>query len=469
MKHGWSSWRSVGSPNRARPFFYFFHHIFLVFVLSTSGQAAQPQQSPSDLLQRAASRLLADMSHQPRYTCTQNVTRRFYRSDSKELQSCTDIVAGQAKRQYDPHLISWDHLQLEVAIANNREIHAWPDSGEFAEDEIRALVSNGGPFGSGDFAGFIISVFGKPSTIKFEAPSTVNGRTLFKYTFEVPQNASNYKITIAEQATVAGYGGSFLLDTQTADLVQLTLRTAELPVDMAACRAVSEIQYTRIDIHGNYVLVPRQTDLRTIYRGGQEAVGVTSYVGCREFHGTTKLRFDTTESDANKIPTSPVEPVCSTPPVVPFPDGLTFDCRIVTPIDSETPAGRPIEAILLSPLRGKEGVLAPIGARIHGRLVHLGEQKSRPNYFEVGVRLDSVEVNGHALRIYARAFRQAEPLGATSTSNLVMTLPRNVGVFFFAGKHLRLRPWNSTWITTSPEVPSGGTKASQEEPDVQTP
>src|SRR5262249_5154394 len=146
---------------------------------------------------------------------------------------------------------------------------------------------------------------------------------------------------------IAGYGGSFFLDSKTADLVQLTLQTAELPPDMAACRAVSEIQYTRIDIHGNGVLIPRQTDLRTIYRGGQEAVGVTSYEGCREFHGTAKLRFDTTESDTNNAPTKPAEPVSPTPPGVPFPDGLTFDCRIVTPIDSETPAGRPIEAILL--------------------------------------------------------------------------------------------------------------------------
>jgi hypothetical protein len=445
---------------------------FLTLMLfSASSSVAQPEPSPTDLLLRVRSRLLADMSRQPRYTCVQNIIRRAYSSDSKGAKTCTEIIARRTERKHDLPLTSWDHLLLDVAIADNREIHSWPGAPKFAEDEIRELAGNGGPFGSGDFAAFVGGVFVDSATVTFVSSRTVKGRRLFEYTFDVSQNASNYGIANGGTTTATAYAGTFLLDPKTADVVELTVRTGELPVDVSACQAISKIEYDRLDIHGHGVLVPHETELRVVYRDGGETSGLTSYSSCREFNGRAVLRLDTTEDPENTAPHLK-EPNPPATPLNPLPMDLAFDCRIVTPIDSETPAGRTIEALLLSPIRGQDGaILVPRGAHIEGRLVHLGEHKGKRDYFEVGVRLDSIEVNGAKLPLYANFARQSEPptIGSASGNHEaqfsdLLTLPRNIGVFFFTGKRLQVHQWDSAWLTTFPE----SSKQSQAEMPVKT-
>jgi len=245
------------------------------------------------------------------------------------------------------------------------------------------------------------------------------------------------------------------LDPRSADLVELVVRTAELPIETQACRAVSKIDYERINVHGGKALIPRETNLRTIYRDGGEASSTTSYSGCHEYNGKAVLRFDSPEANSmnSDLKTESVTPIA---PVGPFPTGLKFDCRIVTPIDSETPAGRQIEAVLLSPIFDEDGaILAPGGAHVDGRLVHLGQHMGKPSYFDIGVRLESVDVNGVKVPLYATLRNQAEPPTTSGRGDHeaqfsdLINLPQNVGVFFFATKHLNVSQLDSTWFTKS--------------------
>lgn len=240
------------------------------FLVPLSSYGVQPKPAPLDLLQRARSRLLSDMNRQVRYTCTQNIVRRFFRSDSKEPANCTHVVAGGADGKHDVSLTSWDHVALDVAIADNREIHAWHGAPKFAEEEIRELIGNGA-FGSGDLAAFIVGVFGSATTVDFQKLRRVNGHDFLEYKFEVPESVSNYKIAHWGRAIAIGYRGTFLLD-QSADLVELVVRTAELPIETQACQAVSKIEYQRINIHGGEALMPRETNLSAIFRDGEEAL-----------------------------------------------------------------------------------------------------------------------------------------------------------------------------------------------------
>ncbi len=431
-----------------------------MFSAAALGQTAPSQPTPSALFQRVRTRLLADAGRMPRYTCLQNITRHFYRTNSTEPQSCAAILAKRMQRKHDLPATSWDRLQLDVAIADDREIHSWPDAPKFNEDEIRKLVNNG-PFGSGDFSAFVAGIFGGGSTVKFEGQHTVNGRALFEYTYAVANNASHYQIATSGANLITAYDGSFLLDPQSADLVQLSVHTAELPEATKACQAISEMAYERIDIHGHPVLIPRETDLHIVYRDGREAVATTSYSSCHEYTSKSVLRFDNSDFSPTNAAPHPAQLAAQTSPPSPFPAGLTFDCRIVTPIDSDTAAGRPIEAVLRSPLHGKDKtILAPRGARIHGRLVRLADHKSLLDYFEVGVRLESIELNGTEEPLYATLADQAVPptlfLGYQDREKVLADFPtappRNVGVFFFVREQLRLKQFDSAWITTSAET-----------------
>jgi hypothetical protein len=449
---------------------YAMRYVFLGLIILPAAafcQTAQPQPSPPALFQQTRIRLLTDAHRMPRYTCLQNITRHFYRAETTEPQSCAAILTKRTQRKHDPPATSWDRLQLDVAIAEDREIHSWPDAPKFNEEEIRKLVSNG-PFGSGDFTAFVAGIFGGGGTVKFEGQRTIDGRARFEYRFSVAKDASRYRVATPGTNFTTAYEGSFLLDPQTADLVQLTVRTAELPEATKACQAISEIEYGRIDIHGRQVLIPRETDLRIVYRDGREAIATTSYASCHEYTSKSILRFDAVESATVSAPPRPAVPAANTPIASPFPPGLNFDCRIVTPIDSDTPAGHPIEAILRSPLRGKDkAILAPRGARIHGRLVRLADHKSSLDYFEVGVRLESIEINGAELPLYATLADQAAPPvnpypgdgREEQLADFSAAPPRNVGVFFFVREQLHLKPFDSAWITTSAETEKGNAAA----------
>jgi hypothetical protein len=426
---------------------------YLGLILSAPllGQAGQ-SANPSDSLEQVRSRLLAEITQQSRYTCAQNITRKFYESDSKASQNCADVIGTCSSENRCAKLISADRLQLDVAIADNREIHAWPGAAEFSEEEIRDLVGNGGPFGSGDFAGFIANIFGGSAAIRFEQSRTLDHHTLYEYEFEVPQNASNYAIaTVAGTITIA-YSGSFLIDPQTEDLVELTVRTAELALP-DACQAASRIRYQRVAIHGRDVLIPSQTDLRAVFRDGTEVVGVTTYSTCHEYASHSRMRFEvedvSTKADAPRPPR-----------LDSLPQGLTFQARIVTPFDSSTSAGQAIEAVLRAPLIDGGGeILAPTGSRIHGRLVRFVEYKHPHHYFEADIRLDAIEINGTDVALFAIPTHPTPPPGSTGLqdvranrySDFISWAPRNIGAFYFPQRHLNVHDWNSEWLITAPE------------------
>ena len=428
------------------------------------GQSAAPEVGANAVFQRVQTRMLNDWSRMPRYTCVQDIRRKFYRSDLKSPRSCAAILARRVERRRDLPLALQDRLQLDVAVADKREVHSWPGAASFdEEDEIRKLIGNGA-FGSGDFAAFIGGIFGGSAKIRFVGEHNVDGRALFEYSFQVPASASRYQVDSKMGPVVTAYEGSFWLDPRNEDLDHLTVRTAELPKDTEACQGIDEIEYGRTDIHGIAVLMPRATDLRVVLRNGDEAVTTTSYSSCREFASKASLRFDNPEFSVATRRIHDAEAGGQKPPVMPFPPGLKFDCHILTPIDSDTAAGRPIEAVLRSAIRNKDNtILAPVGSRVLGRLVRLAQHFSTYDYFEIAVRLDSVEVNGTTRPLYAALVDQprgpmppkAQVGYAPSDFPEMMASPGgllpNTGEFFLVQGHLRLGGLNAKWVTTSRE------------------
>src|SRR5215469_7332368 len=250
-------------------------------AVSASAQAATPAVSPADLYQRVKARMLDDWRRMPQYTCLQDITRRYYHSDLKSAPSCRAILAKRAERKRALPLIISDHLELEVAVADRREVHSWPgESFVGDEDELHGLIGNGA-FGSGDFAAFVGAIFGGSAKVIYERKLTVDQRPLYEYSFQVPTSVSRYEVESAAGPVLTGYEGSFLLDAQAEDLVHLSVRTAELPISTGSCQAMNEIEYGRSEIHGTRVLIPRETNMRVILRTGDEAAATTFYSSCR--------------------------------------------------------------------------------------------------------------------------------------------------------------------------------------------
>lgn len=401
---------------------------------------------------------MSDMSHQYRYTCVQNIKRDFFDSDSNAHHACGDVNGG---RKRSPTPIWSDRLELEVAIADNREIHAWPGASRFDEDEIRELASIGGPFGSGDFAGFIVGVFGGSATVSYVNSLTVGGRLVSEYAFAVPQSVSTYAIADPAGTIAMAYSGSFLLDARTADLLRLTVRAAQLPDANDACQATTDIQYQKIPIHGQEVLVPHETKLRTVFKDGTESVGVTSYSNCHEYAGHAVLRFDVPESSSERVLPNRASSSTTAKPSSSVPEGLTLQCRILTPIDVNIPAGRSIEAVLRAPLRNNDGaILAPEGTHIRARIVRLARYRSPQHYVEADIRLETIELNGVNVPLYAVPVNAPQDTHKNRFSDFTGTAPRNINAFFLT-KSLNTQLPDSDWITTHPEAGASKTNSLQ--------
>jgi hypothetical protein len=411
------------------------------------------QADPALTLQRTRERLLEELKSLPRYTCVQAIYRQYFRAYRQRESSCVTLIAEHADRTRELPLEGWDRLRLDVAIIEGKTVYAWPDASRFEPGEFEKLAGRG-PLGSGDFGSFIGEIFSR-GIVSFTREEVADGRRLLAYTYRMPPDRSKYGVESGREWIIVAYSGDFRLDPERHDIVSLTVSTAEMPDGNSACQATSEIDFTRTSIHGQELLIPRETRLRTILRSGAEALSRTTYAGCRQYGGKTRIL--TEEPDSQQPPGAPDRSKTPVPDLLP--PGLRFDIRITTPIDSDTSAaGDPVEAVLRSPLRGaNKKMLAPAGARLRGRLHRVEMNGSRrDDFFLISVQFESIEIDGRNVPLRATTYPiQYAPgvyvRGPSRFKNGVEDdVAEGIGTLIFYQKNLHLKQHDSAWITLPP-------------------
>jgi hypothetical protein len=434
-------------------YFHFVLAAILLLTLAASAQKTSPAQTPDParVLQATGERLLADLQRMPRYTCVQTITRTYYASRHwSDRPSCSTLISEHDARKKKLPVLGWDRLRLEVALVEGNSVYSWVGAPRFTDDTLDKLAGSG-PLGSGDFGVFLSGIL-HHATLDFQGERVVDGSRLFEYSYEMPIGKSSYKVKVPEGWTVTGYTGTLLLDPEANDLVQLVVRTDELPSASSACQATSEVHYRRTPIHQRMVLVPHETRLYTITTTGSESISQTSYANCREYSSTVKMIFGgETISDGP----SATSKLAADPPA-PLPAGLRFNAHITTPLDLDTAAaGDPIEAVLTSPMRDKKkAVIAPAGVRLHGRLRTVKVTPDAFGMLQIGLQFESIELEGKNVPLSAVFY-------APSRAMFVRENPYRMGfakpdgpfiggTFFFNEFHLNPRQLDSEWITVTP-------------------
>jgi hypothetical protein len=434
-----------------------FRAVAIVVVVASALAASAPQApDPVATWQRAKERLLADLDRMPRYTCVQTITRTYYEAPFRiHKPSCAALIAEQQARKHELSPLGWDRLRLDVALVEGKNVYSWVGAPRFTDETLEKLAGHG-PLGSGDFGIFLREILLR-GTVNFQREEVLDGRRLLTYTYDLPVTRSGYRIMTHDGWTLTGYSGTLLLDPEASDITRLTVRTAELPESSPACQAISEVTYGRTSIHERMVLIPRETRLRMIDRPGTESFSLTSFAGCREYGSSGRMVVD------NPIgPAAPGKtPLSSAEPASPLPVGLRFTSRIVTPIDSDTAAaGDPVEAVLRTPMRDKKNsVVAPAGARLHGRLRRVEHRSGPPEYFEIVVQFESVEIDGRNVLLTATSYPPQHPVLEESVLSglrlLLLNGSRDSATFFFRERHLRLKQLDSEWVTVSADAGKG--------------
>lgn len=422
--------------------------VTVLFALFLVTQCLAQQADPAPPLQSVRERLLEELKSLPRYTCVQTIHRQYFRAPSQKPSSCSTLISEHVARTRELSREGWDRLRLDVAIIEGKPVYAWPGASGFEPGAFEKLAGRG-PLGSGDFGSFISEIFTR-GIVSFQREEAADGRRLLVYSYRMPPDRSKYGVASEKGWTIVSYGGSFTLDPERHDITNLTVTTDELPDGNPACRAASEIDFTRTSIHDHELLIPRETRLRTILRTGSEALSRTAYASCRQYGGKTRI--------LTEEPDSPATPGASAPhPALDLlPSGLRFDARITTPIDSETSAaGDPVEAVLRSPLRdAKKNVLAPAGARLHGRLRRFEMNGSRrDDFFQIAVQFESIEIDGKNVPLRATTYRTQYVPGRIAGRFLDSgedELVDGFGTLIFYGKQLHLKQYDAEWISLPP-------------------
>jgi len=391
---------------------------------------------PTALLRQAHAKILENIQRLPKYTCVQTVRRyRFQAVPAVHVAGCVQAQDSTGAK-IQPRLVeTWsDRFKLDVTVSEGEEIFSWVGAHRFQSGDVQKIVG-GGMAGTGDFGPFLISIFGGTvSKYEYLGPEDEQGRTFAVYRYRVTLADSHYQVKTGprpEDSTTMAYEGKFWIDIKNAELTRMTIEVPNPPQDSRACRLETAIDYRRARIGGSEFLLPRLTVLKLWAVEGPRLENRIEYSACREFQSESVFRADP------GLPAGAVE--APKAPVV-IPPGITIKIALRSKIDSENSfAGDAIEGGLLH----KIGKAVPRGAIVHGRIVRLEQDFDPAHYVVLGLKFDSVEVNGREVPLTLMAVSHPGLIGPVS-----LDAREGTGMFMFKTDRLVLdHRFVSEWTT----------------------
>lgn len=317
------------------------------------------------LLARIKVHMAGQLRRQPNYTCVELIER-------------SRRPAGSRRYQF------LDTLRLEVALADGKELFAWPGARKFEEKRLEDIVTGGGAIGNGNFALHARAVFqSNAPAFRYAGETFSAGRRVVRYTFRVPRLTSGYSIRMGEARDTVGYEGSFEADADSLDLIHLEIVATEIPPTLPLGHSRDRMAYSRVPIGGAEFLLPTESELVMVDLSGNESRNRTRFSNCRQYSGESVLSFD----DPPDSPSPRPAPAPKTE--LDLPADLNLELALLEPLDLARAAiGDPVRARLARPLKHRGSVLFPKDAVATGRLRLLERHE---NFLLIGFTFETVE------------------------------------------------------------------------------
>lgn len=403
----------------------------VLLLWAASFAAAQDLAPEVLLLQRVRIKAAQNLTRLPNYTCLQTIER--------------SLRPGPKKK---PQIV--DTVRLEVALVNGKELFAWPGSRRFQDTEIRKLVVSGA-IGTGSFAGLAKSVFQtRGPQFHYVGLEERNGRMCHRWDYVVPQLSSGYRLRVGDQEAVVGYHGSFWIDPESLDLRRLEAFADNIPPRLQLAAAAEAIEYARVRIHEESFLLPSLAEMQLTGEDGVANLNRTTFGSCRQYAGASTLLFDDPDQDLQPLAAQRAFEV---------PPGIRLDVQLETPVPLATSAvGDPISAVLRKPVKLMDGIVAPKGAVLRGRVTHVSRQNwQRYAGYNVGLSFSELEWENTVATLQARLGQVtlASPQVYVFESQRQAAEERIMGSIFFVRTNIAVtlpKGMQMTWYTAPGKV-----------------
>ncbi len=434
-------------------------HRYLAGLLLASAclPGAGDSHDPMETLAQARARIVAMTKRLPRYTCVETVERKYFSSlragRATPPKPCPQLLFEKNAGRSPVVLSMMDRLRLDVAVSRGGEIYSWVGATEFDPRPLSEMVG-GGVVSTGAFGTYLVDVFENPgATYRFTRKTSSGGRVLLEYAYRVPEESSHYEVGINDGVKSGllgswhktGHEGSFSIDLETLDLVQLTIRSDVLPPATEMCQATTSLDYQRLHIGEQDFVLPRTSALEVIGSDARETRTLTTFSSCREYGAESTLQFGDVDPAAASGRAAAAKPVA-------LAAWLPVTLALAAPIDTDTAAvGDPVRATLTEPIRRADSkdVLVPAGAAVKGRITRMEHRLAPPALFLIGMAFDAIDVKGvvSPCRLVLDATHQsARQLELTAD----LAPPESGALFPFpSGKQRLVVPagYKMTWLT----------------------
>ncbi len=388
------------------------------------------------LFNQVRQKVLNDVTRAPRYTCVQTITRVQYRPHypGGRPNACSALIQAR-KELASPGTIIWrDRLRFDVAISNRGEMFSWAGATEFESGELSDLALSGST-GSGDFASFLSAVFG-PDAEQFHylGPQDTPFGLLSAFDFKVPIHKSHYSYkSEGHPARTIGYGGTFYAQPDSGDLKRLVIDTDQFPQGDSFCHVVDTMDYGHLKVGSGDFLLPTVARMDILYSNGEESQNEKRYSNCREFTGTSTLRFD----DNDEVQSSSAQ---TKQDLQSLPPKTHIKVRIDPPISSVTAAaGDAVIGIVEKEVRNKGQVLVRATDRLHGRILRFEQFQLPDPHWLIAIRFDAIERDGVEQRMTfapvddgERGLVPRRGIRPLTPAQIAADRPKGGGVFLFA-------------------------------------
>jgi hypothetical protein len=304
-----------------------------------------------------------------------------------------------------------DTVRVEVAYVGGHELYSWPGEDKFSDTPLTRMVG-AGLVGDGDFAVHAHNVFvSNVGTEKWVGEEQENGRwgttdrKLWHWSYRISPYQSGWLIGSGNSEQTVGSEGSFWVDAQTLDLVRMETHATDFLASFPLKGVESAVDYGRVRIGEQDVLMPVRAELKTISRDDSESRNLTTYSNCRQYSGQSTISFGA-PPEGTAPPPTPAQAGRVESRLGP---GLDLRIRLTTDLEAGSASvGDAIEGTLAAPLRDGKTEIAPKGAHVHGRVRFLhrdttaGRLPGQPEPFtELGLVWDELEFSGRLYRFTA--------------------------------------------------------------------